>query len=44
MQTPLFAALQRPDRRLALLLTLAYQPEKAVEWWRHTPPIWIGDG
>jgi amidase len=27
----------------ALLLALAYQLENAVEWWRHTPPIWLGD-
>jgi len=27
----------------ALLLALAYQVEAAVEWWRHTPPIWVGD-
>jgi amidase len=27
----------------ALLLALAYQLEAAVEWWRHTPPIWVGD-
>jgi len=27
----------------ALLLALAFQLEKAVEWWRHTPPIWVGD-
>jgi amidase len=26
----------------ALLLALAYQLETAVEWWRHTPPIWVG--
>lgn len=25
------------------LLALAYQLEAAVEWWRHTPPIWVGD-
>lgn len=28
----------------ALLLALAYQLEAAVEWWRHTPPIWVGEG
>lgn len=27
----------------ALLLALAFQLESAVEWWRHTPPIWVGD-
>ncbi|MGQ3102443.1 MAG: amidase family protein [Sphingopyxis solisilvae] len=27
----------------ALLLALAYQLENAVEWWRHTPPIWVED-
>lgn len=27
----------------ALLLALAYQVEAAVEWWRHAPPIWVGD-
>lgn len=27
----------------ALLLALAYQLEAALEWWRHTPPIWVGD-
>lgn len=27
----------------ALLLALAYQLEATVEWWRHTPPIWVGD-
>lgn len=27
----------------ALLLALAYQLENAVEWWRHKPPIWVGD-
>lgn len=27
----------------ALLLALAYQLENAVEWWRYTPPIWVGD-
>jgi amidase len=27
----------------ALLLALAYQLEAAVEWWRRTPPIWVGD-
>jgi amidase len=27
----------------ALLLALAYQLEAAVEWWRHTPPIWVGE-
>jgi amidase len=26
----------------AVLLGLAYQLEAAVEWWRHTPPIWVG--
>jgi len=26
-----------------LLLALAYQIEAAVEWWRHTPPIWVGE-
>ncbi|ATE63605.1 amidase family protein [Rhizorhabdus dicambivorans] len=27
----------------ALLLALAYQLEDALCWWRHTPPIWLGD-
>jgi amidase len=27
----------------ALLLALAYQLEAALEWWRHTPPIWVGE-
>lgn len=27
----------------ALLLALAYQLEAAVEWWQHTPPIWVGE-
>jgi amidase len=27
----------------ALLLALAYQLEAAVEWWRRTPPIWVGE-
>jgi amidase len=27
----------------ALLLALAYQLETAREWWRHKPPIWVGD-
>lgn len=27
----------------ALLLALAYQLEAATEWWRHTPPLWVGD-
>ena len=27
----------------ALLLALAYQLEAAVQWWRHTPPIWVGE-
>jgi amidase len=27
----------------ALLLALAYQVEAAVNWWRHTPPLWVGD-
>jgi len=27
----------------ALLLALAYQLENAVAWWRHTPPIWVGE-
>lgn len=27
----------------ALLLALAYQLETAVEWWHHTPPIWVGE-
>jgi len=27
----------------ALLLALAYQLEAAVEWWRRTPPLWVGD-
>ncbi|WEK00398.1 MAG: amidase family protein [Candidatus Sphingomonas phytovorans] len=27
----------------AVLLALAYQLEAAVEWWRHKPPIWVGD-
>lgn len=27
----------------ALLLALAYQIERAVEWHRHVPPIWVGD-
>jgi amidase len=27
----------------ALLLALAHQLEEAVEWWRHTPPIWVGE-
>jgi amidase len=27
----------------ALLLAVAYQLEAAIEWWRHTPPIWVGD-
>lgn len=26
-----------------LLLALAYQLEAAIEWWRRTPPIWVGD-
>ncbi len=26
----------------ATLLALAYQLEAALEWWRHTPPIWVG--
>lgn len=26
-----------------LLLALAYQLEAATEWWRRTPPIWVGD-
>ncbi|WP_257546692.1 amidase [Sphingopyxis sp. DBS4] len=26
----------------ALLLALAYQLENAVAWWRHTPPVWVG--
>lgn len=26
----------------ALLLALAYQLENSVEWWRHTPPVWVG--
>jgi amidase len=25
-----------------LLLALAYQLETEIEWWRHTPPIWVG--
>jgi len=28
----------------ALLLALAYQLEAAAEWWRYTPPVWVGDG
>ncbi len=27
----------------ATLLALAYQLEAALEWWRHTPPIWVGN-
>ncbi len=27
----------------AVLLALAYQLEAALEWWRHKPPIWVGD-
>ncbi|HWE44571.1 MAG TPA: amidase family protein [Caulobacteraceae bacterium] len=27
----------------ALLIELAYQLESALEWWRQTPPIWVGD-
>jgi amidase len=27
----------------ALLLALAYQLEAAVQWWRHKPPIWVGE-
>lgn len=27
----------------ALLLALAYQLEAVVKWWRHTPPIWVGE-
>jgi amidase len=27
----------------ALLLALAYQLETAVQWWRRTPPIWVGE-
>lgn len=27
----------------ALLLALACQLENAVEWWRHTPPVWVGE-
>lgn len=27
----------------AMLLALAYQLEASVEWWRRTPPIWVGD-
>lgn len=27
----------------ALLLALAYQLEAALQWWRRTPPIWVGD-
>ncbi|MGN6268525.1 MAG: amidase family protein [Sphingomonas sp.] len=27
----------------ALLLALAYQLEAAVQWWRHIPPIWVGE-
>jgi hypothetical protein len=27
----------------ALLLALGYQLEFSVEWWRHTPPIWVED-
>ena len=27
----------------ALLLAFAYQLEAALEWWRHTPPIWVGE-
>lgn len=27
----------------ALLLGLASQLECALEWWRHTPPVWVGD-
>lgn len=26
----------------ALLLALAYQLEAATEWWRRTPPVWVG--
>lgn len=26
----------------ALLLALAYQLEEVVQWWRHTPPVWVG--
>jgi amidase len=27
----------------ALLLALAYQLENTIEWWRHKPPVWVGD-
>jgi amidase len=27
----------------ALLLALAHQLENRIEWWRHKPPIWVGD-
>lgn len=27
----------------AVLLALAYQLEEAVQWWRHKPPLWVGD-
>jgi len=27
----------------ALLLALAYQLEAAMQWWRRTPPIWVGE-
>lgn len=27
----------------ALLLALAYQLEHALEWWRHQPPVWVGE-
>lgn len=27
----------------ALLLALAFQIEAVVEWWRRTPPIWVGE-
>lgn len=27
----------------ALLLALAYQLEAGVQWWRHIPPIWVGE-
>jgi amidase len=27
----------------ALLLALAFQLEAEMEWWRHKPPVWVGD-
>jgi len=26
-----------------LLLALAYQLEAVVQWWHHTPPVWVGE-